>query len=222
MVKSCLIVFGLIACLALKPATILAVTAEETLQSLGIEVAVDPSQSSASALIQLPSVYAIPGSFTYWFKSIIEQIQYILASTPESRTQLLLDFSQQRLAEGYQAIQDNNPQAAVDALTKYQQQQQELSDYLNTLQLDNVDMQPYLDKLEQQIGIQKALEDFVEQKVTDADIRSRVTSLLQVQPTQVVAFQKQADRVILGEHKIRPTPTPQSTQSATPSARPVN
>lgn len=217
MIRRCLFIISLLVVVASYPVQVQADQTTDVLQAAGVEIAIEPSQASASALLQLPSVYAVPGSLVYWFKGVIEQVQYILASSPESRAELLLDFSQQRLAEGYQAIQGGDPQAAIEALTKYQQQQQELSGYLQLLESDQVEMQPYLDKLKQQLGIQKALEDYVEQQLDQPEVRNRVTSLLQIQSNQVLAFKQAEERAVLGQKNQRPN---QSSASATPSATP--
>lgn len=217
MIRYCLVALSLMTAVLAQPSLVRADQPSDVLQAAGVEIAIDPSQASASALLQLPSVYAVPGSLVYWLKSTIEQIQYILASSPESRTQLLLDFSQQRLAESYQAVQQKDPQAAVEALTKFQQQQQELSGYLHLLEADKIDMQPYLDKLKQQLGIQRALEQYVEQTMNDPDARNRVTSLLQIQSSQMLAFKKEEGLVVLGQRDRR---LPQSSQSASQSATP--
>ena len=74
-----------------------------TLENAGIVVATESPQASAEALLQLPDVYAMPGTFTYWLKQIIDQIQLIFTSDPEDRTNLLLAFSRDRLSEGYEA-----------------------------------------------------------------------------------------------------------------------
>ena len=190
-----------------------------TLENAGIVVATESPQASAEALLQLPDVYAMPGTFTYWLKQIIDQIQLIFTSDPEDRTNLLLAFSRDRLSEGYEAIKSGKAEQALAALQRYQDDQFDLATSMDSLQNKDVDIAPYLDRLQEQLELQQALQDFVEQEVIDQENRDKVSQLLDVSSVQRLAWQRYNQSALLGERDIHPTP--QATQSATPSATPA-
>ena len=193
----------------------------QTLEDAGIVVATESPQASAEALLQLPDVYAMPGTFTYWLKQIIEQIQLIFTSDPEDRTNLLLAFSRDRLAEGYEAIKSGKAEQALVALQRYQDDQFDLATSLNSIQdADaNINIAPYLDRLQEQLELQQALQEFAKQEVIDQVDRDEISLLLDISSVQRLAWQRYNQSALLGERDVHPTP--QATQSATPSAMPV-
>lgn len=169
-----------------------------SLEELGISISLDPPQASAAALLELPTIYALPGSIAYWFKSVWEEVRFMFANTPEKRAQLLLEFSQKRLAEGYQAIQSGKNQAAIDAFTEYQADQDDLASYIDVLLNEEVDVEPYLKKIQEQLSLQKTLQEFAEMKVLDTEAKNRISSLLYLQPSQTIALERQLQRYVLG------------------------
>lgn len=190
----------------------------QALNDAGVVIATEPPQASAEALLQLPSVYTLPGSFTYWLKQIVEQIQLIFTSDPADRTNLLLAFSRDRLAESYEAVKSGKAEQALAALQRYQKDQSELATSLNSLQDADVDIAPYLDRLQEQLGLQQALQEFVEGEIIDQENRDEVSQLLDVSPVQRLAWQRYNQSALLGERDINLNP--ESSQSATPSATP--
>ncbi len=191
----------------------------QTLQSAGVEITTEPSQASAEALLKLPSVYTMPGTFTYWIKQIVEQIQLIFTADPADRTDLLMAFSRDRLAEGYQAIKSGQAEQALAALQRYQQQQFDLATNLNSLQDTDVDIAPYLNRLQDQLGIQQALQDFVNQEVNDKANREKISQLLEVSSVQRLAWQRYNQSALLGARDVHPNL--EASPSATPSATPA-
>lgn len=177
-----------------------------TIEELGISLSLDPPEASAAALLKLPTIYALPGSIAYWFKSVWEDLRFALATTPEKRAELLLEFSQKRLAESYQAIQNDKHQAAIEALTEYQDDQADLTSYIDVLLNEEIDVEPYLKKLQEQLSLQKTLQEFAEMKILDSEAKARISSLLYLQPEQTVALDRQLEKYVLGvkTRKIRP------------------
>lgn len=202
----------------LQPKMARAVDTNQLLKDAGVVVALDPPQASAEALLKLPTAYALPGTFSYWLKNIIDQIQLIFTSDPADRAELLLAFSKERLAEGYDAVKSGKAEAALASLERYQNEQIELTTALSKLQDNDIDITPYMNRLNEQLGIQNALQDFVQQEVEDGQAKDKITQLLDISPVQHLAWQQYSQSALLGERDIRRQDNPQSTTSATPQA----
>ena len=104
------------------------------------------------------------------------------------------------------------------ALQRYQDDQFDLATSLNSIQdADaNIDIAPYLDRLQEQLELQQALQEFAKQEVIDQVDRDEISLLLDISSVQRLAWQRYNQSALLGERDIHPTP--QATQSATPSA----
>lgn len=179
-----------------------------------ITVAYQPPQASAEALLSLPSVYVVPGSFLYWFKHVIEEIRLVLAADPQQRSGLLLEFSQQRLAEGYQAMQHQDWQSAKRALHDYQYTQDELAKSLQSMQEDNTDVDELLQQLKRQLGVQQALDMYVDSKAPAKDAEE-ISALLQIRPRQTLALATAEGGALLGARdKKQSTSSAQASSSA--------
>jgi hypothetical protein len=178
-------------------------------------VAYQPPQASAEALLSLPSVYVLPGSFLYWFKHTYEELRLALTADPQQRSALLLQFSQHRLAESYQAMQHGNWSASVQALQEYQRDQQSLSEILASLQTNHTQIDDLLGTLKTQLGIQQALGEWVK-KQAPAGQQQTVGALLQVRSQQTLALAVAENGALLGAQDDRPAPS--ATISASPSA----
>jgi hypothetical protein len=192
--------------------------ADPVLQVVGQNVAVayHPPQASAEALLNLPSVYVLPGSFLYWLKHLYEQLRLVFTSDPHQRSALLLQFSQQRLAESYQAMKNQDWPSTIKVLEDYQQNQQQLSGLISSLQARHLPVDDLLNQLKTQLGAQQALDDFAHQHAPVAQDK-RVGALLEIRSNQTLALAAAENGALLGAHVDRVTP--QSTTSATQGSR---
>jgi hypothetical protein len=210
----------IIACLLLTawwPATVQATDPALDALQQNVAVAYQPPQASAEALLSLPSVYVLPGSFLYWFKHVVEEVRLLLAANPQQRSALLLEFSQQRLAEGYQAISQQNWPAARQALQEYQRQQDDLSKSLSALQQNNQNVDSLLDQLRSQLGVQQALDEFVSKNPQKE--AKEIGALLKIRPQQTLALATAENGALLGAHdQKQSTSSAQASPSASPSA----
>lgn len=188
--------------------------AVEALQQ-NVAVAYTPPQASAEALLTLPTVYVLPGSFLYWFKHVYEEIQLVFASDPQDRSALLLKFSRARLAEGYQALGQENWSAATESFKEYQQTQEEVAQLLADLQSRKKDVTQLLDQLKAQLGVQQAIDQF-SQKHAPQSKAKEIGALLKIRPAQTLALAVNEGGALLGSQDER-----QASQSAqvTPSAQ---
>jgi hypothetical protein len=194
-------------------------SALKSLEEAGIVVAMDPPEASAEALLKLPDVYALPGTFSYWVMHLIEEVQLLFTADPEDRASLLLSFSRNRLAEGYEAVKSGKADAALHSLQDYQQGQVDLATSLNNLQNEDVSLKPYLDRLNEQLGLQQALQEYVESEVLDQVKQDEISGLLEISEVQRLVWQRQTESVLLGERDVR-QPS-EASSSASPSAIPA-
>lgn len=200
-------------------------TAEDTLKQVvdqNVVVAYQPPQASAEALLSLPSVYIRPGSLLYWAKHLYEQVQLVFTADPEDRSALMLKFSQQRLAEGYQAAKEQDWSSAKAALVDYQQGQTGISNSLQQLQQDHQNIDQLLNLLKDQLGIQQALNDYVS-KQAPPDEAKQISALLLVRPNQNLALVAAENGSLLGIQSRRQATqsAQQASTSASPSATPT-
>lgn len=184
-----------------------------------LAVAYQAPQSSAEALLSLPNVYVLPGSFLYWFKHLVEDVRLMLAADEQERSQLMLEFSQERLAEGYQAIKDSNWPAAKEAFASYQSTQEELAKSVSVLQQSDGNVDDLLDQLSRQLGVQQALEKLV--GTNPAPEAKEIGAILRIRPSQTLALARSEEGALLGANDQKlATQSAQASQSATPSATP--
>lgn len=186
----------------------------------GLAIGTAPPQASAEALLELPTVYALPGSTWYWLKHVWEDVQLLVTVDDSQRAELLLRFSQQRLAEGYQAIKNGDADTAVAALSRYQDQQRDLAASLDQLQQQDVQLNPFLIRLKEQLGLQQALEDYAKTELTRPGQAQDVTMLLQVQPIQTLVFNAADKQYLLGASAFQPEAQASNSAQASPSASP--
>lgn len=201
--------------LMLPSAALASSDAADTLKDAGVVIATEAPEASAAALLKLPDVYALPGSFSYWLNQVIEEIQLIFTSNPEDRTALLLSFSQKRLAEGYEAIKRGDVEAAVASLQRYQDKQIDLTTALHQLDKLDAEVMPYLETLNEQLEIQQSLKQYSEEQEIEGETGDKISSLLEVSPVQRLAWSRYHETMLLGETDVH---MGESTQSASPSA----
>lgn len=202
------------------------VQAQEAPRKPEAVLAYHPPQASAEAFLRLPTVYVLPGSFLYWLKHAYEQFQLILTADPTSRSQLLLDLSQERLAEGYQAMKEGKWSSAVSAFHEYQDHQAEITGLLTEVQNHSEDVQPILNRLKQQLQLQQSLKQIGE-KVAPNSTKQKISLLLEISHQQTLALAQFEQGALLGVKTVRQSsesaqlsPSPGASASATPSARP--
>jgi hypothetical protein len=202
------------------PSGVLAEDPAMTMVEQNLAVAYQPPQASAEALLTLPTVYVLPGSFLYWFKHTYEQLRLMVESDPQKRTALLLQFSQQRLAEGYQALQKQDWSVAKQSFANYQQDQKAASQQLNALQANKKDVNSLLDVLRLQLGVQKALDAYNQQQAPKDESKD-ISALLRIRPEQTLALSTAEGGAMLGAEDVRQaSSSAQAITSATPSATP--
>lgn len=177
-----------------------------------IEIAYDPPQASSEALVALPSIYIRPGSALYWLKHTSEEVRLFFTSDPEQKSQLMLEFSQRRLAEGYDALQEHDWQSAQKALEGYQLRQSDVATLLREMQRDGQDIEALLELLRDQLGMQQALQQYVTEQVP-AGQQPVISSLLDIRPNQTLALAVAEHGALLGEQSTQ-SAQPQSSQSA--------
>jgi hypothetical protein len=184
----------------------------------GVVVSVKPPQASAEAVVQLPSVYVLPGSFLYWFKHVIEEVQLILATSDQQRAGLLLTFSQRRLEESYQAINEGKVSAAIDAMQQYQQQHQEIVGQLEQLQQTHPNQfRDLIKRLQDQLKIQDSLHRVVGLRSGNGGAEwHTLASVIDQRPSTSLA-ELQDGSVVLGAHDQRLAASP-VLKTASPSA----
>jgi hypothetical protein len=202
---------ALISLSLLFPVSTFAVSLTETGKTAGVEVSTKPPVASAEAVLSLPSVYVLPGTPFYWFREMWESLQLIMARSDDARAELLLEFAERRLAEGYQAVKDGRMDQAIDAAQRYRQQHQQAIDQLAVLAKDHKDVAlPLLQKLDEQLKLQQNLQSFVLQR--GGNRGQGIAALLNVPASDALALAI-GESAVLGALKQQA-----ASASATPSA----
>ncbi len=75
---------------------------------LAVETTTSASQSAQ--VTELPSVHILPDNPLYFLKTLKEKVQLLIARNASSKAALLLDFSQERLAEALKVAEKGKPQ----------------------------------------------------------------------------------------------------------------
>jgi hypothetical protein len=110
-----------------------------------------------SLAINLPDVSILPGTPLYRLKTIWENIQFFLAGSEEDKVNLLIEFSQSRLAEALILIKQNKPKLAEEAIQAYEQIAADLEQMVSDLAPNEV-VTPYVHKVEAQENKYKLLQ----------------------------------------------------------------
>lgn len=207
------VVFLSVVCLGWMNPVLAVDPAIQTLQQ-NVAVAYQAPQASAEALVSLPTIYVLPGSFLYWFKHLVEQVQLAWTSDPAKRSQLLLDLSQQHLAEGYQAMKNGNWSSSIKALQDYQDRQQDLASQLKVLQDNHQNVQMMINRVKQQLDMQQALNNLAKTKAPAED-KQQISDLLQIRSNQTLALATSEGGALLGaETQRQAMPPAQASMSA--------
>jgi hypothetical protein len=201
--------------------TSMAASMDTYIKDAGLQVSTQQPQASAEALLRLPSVYILPGSFFYWCKQIAESIHLLFVTKPEDRASLLLDMSNQRLAEGYQAMKNGQWQAAATSLQNFQQEQQSLSDSLGGMDLQQSQWKQLLDRLQKQLQLQQSLHTFARTQSQaglnqqNKQVAHEVGMMLGNSPFDHLAYVSYPNQAVLGVADVeQATASAQATTSA--------
>ena len=93
----------------------------ETLSDLGITIRLDKPEGAILAF-SLPDVYILPDSKLYLVVKFWESLQLLWADTAEEKSDLLFHFSEKRLAETVQLLEEEKSEDAVVNLSRYRGQ----------------------------------------------------------------------------------------------------
>jgi hypothetical protein len=190
---------------------------QELGRNAGIEVSVKPSQASAEALVALPSLYLLPDSPLYWLRQVFEELQLLLAANERDRVNLLLQFSQRRLAEGYQAVKEGKVESAVKSLQQYRQDHQELATKVEQFDPQADELKPIFTTLKEQLELQDLLKSFVDHQRRPE--LNEVSALLSDSAMRSLVFQLDPSVAVLGaEDQRQPVATGSASMSAQPNA----
>ena len=212
MLKACILLVGLFFVASAWAWPALAYEASTAARQAGLSVTTDQPQASAEALLKLPSVYILPGSPLYWAKHLFETIRLIFAGSDQARASLLVQFGQERLAEGYQAFKEGKLDESVSSFSRYSENQDQLNAILSSLHTQKLPLGSLVEELQHQWDTQHLLEDRVSKSKTPGS--RRVSKLLHARAVEDLVYRLEPERAVLGARDRRP----QATASAEPTS----
>jgi hypothetical protein len=80
-----------------------------------------PSATSSAEVSELPVVHILPDNPLYFLKTVKEKIQLLIARSASSQADLILDFSQKRLAEALKVAEKGKIHISEKLLTAFGQ-----------------------------------------------------------------------------------------------------